>query len=239
MPGVQDQTGSPHGDTIGESGKRREETMAAIFKDRVDAGRQLAKELARHADRADALALGLPRGGAVVAFSVSEALRVPLDVLVVRKLGVPGNEELAMGAIASGGARVLNREVIRWLGIADPVVEEVAAREMRELERRERAFRGDRPPIDVHGKVVLLVDDGIATGATMLAAVSALRAMKPDRIVAAVPVAPPDACARLEKEADELVCLARVDPLGAVGSWYLDFPQVTDGEVRARLRRRP
>jgi putative phosphoribosyl transferase len=212
--------------------------MAPIFKDRGDAGRRLAKELTRYADREDTLALGLPRGGMVVAFAVSEALRVPLDVLVVRKLGVPGNEELAMGAIASGGVRVLNKQVIRWLGIADPVVEEVAARELRELERRERAFRGDRPPFDVHGKVVLLVDDGIATGATMLAAVSALRAMKPGRIVAAVPVAPPDACARLEKETDELVCLARVEPLGAVGSWYLDFPQATDGEVRSHLRRR-
>jgi putative phosphoribosyl transferase len=212
--------------------------MSPIFQNRDEAGERLAKELARYADRADALALGLPRGGVMVAFAVSEALRVPLDVLVVRKLGVPGNEELAMGAIASGGVRVLNKQVIRWLGIADPVVEEVAARELRELERRERAFRGDRPPVDVHGKVVLLVDDGIATGATMLAAVSALRAMKPGRIVAAVPVAPPDACARLEKETDELVCLARVEPLGAVGSWYLDFPQVTDGEVRSHLRRR-
>ena len=213
--------------------------MAPIFKNRDDAGKRLAKELARYADRADAIALGLPRGGVVVAFSVSEALRVPLDVLVVRKLGVPGNEELAMGAIASGGVRVLNMNVIRWLGIADPVVEEVAARELRELERRERAFRGDRPPVDVHGKVVLLVDDGIATGATMLAAVSALRVMNPGRVVASVPVAPPDACARLEKEADELVCLARVEPLGAVGSWYLDFPQATDGEVRSLLHRRP
>lgn len=210
--------------------------MAPIFKNRDEAGERLARELARYADRADALALGLPRGGVVVAFKVFEALRIPLDVLVVRKLGVPGNEELAMGAIASGGVRVLNMHVIRWLGIADPVVEEVAARELRELERRERAFRGDRPPVDVHGKVVLLVDDGIATGATMLAAVSALRAMKPGRIVAAVPVAPPDACERLEKETDELVCLARVEPLGAVGSWYLDFPQVTEGEVRSLLQ---
>jgi putative phosphoribosyl transferase len=213
--------------------------MSPIFQNRDEAGERLAKELARYADRADALALGLPRGGVMVAFAVSEALRVPLDVLVVRKLGVPGNEELAMGAIASGGVRVLNKQVIRWLGIADPVVEEVAARELRELERRERAFRGDRPPVDVRGKIVLLVDDGIATGATMLAAVSALRAMKPVRVVAAVPVAPPDACARLEKETDELVCLATVDPLGAVGSWYLDFPQSTDGEVRSLLRRRP
>jgi putative phosphoribosyl transferase len=209
--------------------------MAPIFKNRDDAGKRLAKELARYADRADAIALGLPRGGVVVAFSVSEALRVPLDVLVVRKLGVPGNEELAMGAIASGGVRVLNMNVIRWLGIADPVVEEVAARELRELERRERAFRGDRPPVDVHGKVVLLVDDGIATGATMRAAVSALRAIEPGRVVVAAPVAPPDVCARLESEADELVCLARVEPFGAVGSWYLDFPQVTDGEVRSLL----
>jgi predicted phosphoribosyltransferase len=213
--------------------------MAPIFKDRDEAGERLAKELARYAGRADAIVLGLPRGGVVVAFAVSEALRLTLDVLVVRKIGVPGNEELAMGAIASGGVRVLNRQVIRWLGIPDSIVEDVAAREMRELERRERVFRGDRSPVDVHGKVVLLVDDGIATGATMLAAVSALRVMNPGRVVAAVPVAPPDACARLEKEADELVCLARVEPLGAVGSWYLDFPQATDGEVRSLLHRRP
>jgi putative phosphoribosyl transferase len=222
-----------------KSGKRRGETMAAIFKDRVDAGRRLAEELARYADREDAIVLGLPRGGVVVAGAVAEALRVPLDVLLVRKLGVPGNEELAMGAIATGGMRVINRDVILWLGIPDRVVEDVAAREMRELERRERAFRGDRPRIELHGKVAILVDDGIATGATMRAAVSALRAAGPGRIVVAVPVAPPDACARLEKETDELVCLARVEPFGAVGSWYLDFPQATDDEVRGWLERRP
>ena len=212
--------------------------MAPIFKDRFDAGERLAKELTRYADRADAIVLGLPRGGVVVAFAVSEALRVPLDILVVRKLGVPGNEELAMGAIASGGAQVLNRDVIRWLGIADRVIESVAAREMRELKRRERVLRGDRPRIDLRGKSVLLVDDGIATGATMRAAVSALRAMEPGRVIVAAPVASPDVCARLETEADELVCLSRVEPFGAVGSWYLDFPQVTDGEVRSLLQRR-
>lgn len=211
--------------------------MAPIFKDRIDAGERLAKELARYADRADAIVLGLPRGGVVVAFAVSEALRVPLDILVVRKLGVPGNEELAMGAIASGGARVLNRDIVRWLEISDRAIENVSEREMRELERRERAFREDRPRIDLRGKEVLLVDDGIATGATMRAAVSALRAMEPGRVVVAAPVAPPDVCARLESEADELVCLARVEPFGAVGSWYLDFPQVTDGEVRSLLLR--
>jgi predicted phosphoribosyltransferase len=213
--------------------------MAPIFKDRVDAGERLAKELARYDGRADAVVLGLPRGGVAVAFVVSEALRVPLDILVVRKLGVPGNEELAMGAIASGGARVLNRDVIRWMGITDRTIEVVAARETRELERRERALRGDRPRIALRGKSVLLVDDGIATGATMRAAVSALRATEPGRVVVAAPVAPPDVCARLEEETDELVCLARVEPFGAVGSWYADFPQVTDGEVRELLKRRP
>lgn len=213
--------------------------MVAIFKDRVDAGRRLAEELARYADREDAIVLGLPRGGVVVAGAVAEALRVPLDVLLVRKLGVPGNEELAMGAIATGGTRVINRDVIRWLEIPDRVVEEVAAREMRELERRERVFRGDRPRIELHGKVAILVDDGIATGATMRAAVSALRSAGTGRIVVAVPVAPPDACARLEMETDELVCIARVEPFGAVGSWYLDFPQATDDEVRVWLERRP
>ncbi len=210
--------------------------MAPIFKNRDDAGKRLAKELAHYSDRGDAVVLGLPRGGVVVAFAVSEALRVPLDILVVRKLGVPGNEELAMGAIASGGARVLNRDVIRWMGIADRVIERIAARETRELERRERVLRGDRPRIGYRGKSVLLVDDGIATGATMRAAVSALRAMEPGRVVVAAPVAPPDVCARLESEADELVCLAKVEPFGAVGSWYLDFPQVTDEEVRSLLR---
>jgi predicted phosphoribosyltransferase len=213
--------------------------MAPIFKNRDDAGKRLAKELARYADRGDAVVLGLPRGGVAVAFAVSEALRVPLDILVVRKLGVPGNEELAMGAIASGGAQVLNRDVIRWLGIADRVIESVAAKETRELERRERVLRGDRPRIGFREKSVLLVDDGIATGATMRAAVSALRAMGPGRVVVAAPVAPPDVCARLESEADELVCLARVEPFGAVGSWYLDFPQVTDGEVRSLLQGHP
>lgn len=211
--------------------------MAAIFVDRIDAGKRLAKELARHEGRADVVVLGLPRGGVVLAGAVAEALRVHLDVLLVRKLGVPGNEELAMGAIASGGVRVINRDVLLWLGISDRVVEEVTAREMRELERRERAFRGDRPRLELNRKTAILVDDGIATGATMRAAVSALRAAEPGRIVVAVPVAPPDACARLEQEADELVCLARVEPLGAVGSWYRDFPQVTDGEVRELLER--
>jgi predicted phosphoribosyltransferase len=211
--------------------------MAPIFKDRREAGERLAKELARYSGREDAVVLGLPRGGVVIAFAIAEALRIPMDILVVRKLGVPGNEELAMGAIASGGARVLNRDVIRWMDIPDRVIENVTEGERRELERREKAFRGDRPRPDLRGKVVLLVDDGIATGATMRAAVSALRAMEPGRVVVAAPVAPPDVCTRLESEADGLVCLARVEPFGSVGSWYLDFPQVSDGEVRALLGR--
>jgi predicted phosphoribosyltransferase len=208
-----------------------------LFRDRADAGKKLADELARREGPSDTIVLGLPRGGVVLAAAIAEALRVDLDVLLVRKLGVPGNEELAMGAIASGGVRVINRDVVLWLGIPDRVVEEVTAREMRELERRERAFRGDRPRPGLRGKTAVLVDDGIATGATMRAAVSALRVSEPSRIVVAVPVAPPDACARLEEETDELVCLARVEPLGAVGSWYGDFPQVTDGEVRDLLKR--
>ena len=210
--------------------------MPPIFRNRIEAGRRLARELTRYAGRDDALVLGLPRGGVVVASAVSEGLRIPLDVLVVRKLGAPGNEELAMGAIASGGARVLNHDVIRWMGVPDRAIERVLERERRELERRERAFREDRPRIDLRGKMVLLVVDGIATGATVRAAVAALRATEPRRIVVAAPVAPPDVCARLESEADELVCLARVEPFGAVGSWYVDFPQVTDGEVRELLR---
>lgn len=211
--------------------------MAPIFTDRVDAGKRLANELARRKGRGDAIVLGLPRGGVVLAGVVANALRAPLDVLLVRKLGVPGNEELAMGAIASGGVRVINRDIVTWLEIPERVVEEVTAREMRELERRERVFRGDRPRLNLRGRTAVLVDDGIATGATMSAAVSALRAAEPGRVVVAVPVAPPDACARLEKVSDEVVCLARVEPLGAVASWYFDFPQVTDGEVRELLER--
>src|SRR5512134_2248827 len=146
---------------------QREGTVAAIFRDRVDAGKRLAKELARHEGRSDGVVLGLPRGGVVLAGAVAESLRLPLDIPIVRKLGVTGNEQLAIGAIASGGVRVINRDVVKWLEIPDRVVEEVTARQMRELERRERAFRGDRPRLDVQGKTVILVDDGIATGATM------------------------------------------------------------------------
>lgn len=201
------------------------------FLDRVDAGRRLAARLTAYAGRADVVVIGLPRGGVPVAYEISRALRAPLDVLIVRKLGVPGHEELAMGAIASGGARVMNDEVLDALGIGDAEVEHVAARERVELERREHAYRGTRAHPAVEGRTVILVDDGIATGATIRAAVHALREQQPARIVIAVPVAAPESVALLRREADDVVCLHTPDPLLAIGIWYDDFGQTTDAEV--------
>ena len=215
----------------------REEMMPAPFRDRAAAGRLLAEKLAAYAGRTDVLVLALPRGGVPVAFEVAQALDAPLDVFVVRKLGVPGHEELAMGAIASGGIMVLNEDVIQALHPPLRVIEAVAAREFQELGRRERAYRGDRPAIDVHGKVVILVDDGLATGSTMRAAVKALRRLGPDRIVVAVPTAAPSTCAELGLEADECICCITPDPFYAVGVWYEDFSQTTDEEVRELLER--
>jgi predicted phosphoribosyltransferase len=208
-----------------------------LFQHRADAGRRLALKLARYADRPDVLVLGLPRGGVPVAYEVARALRAPLDVFLVRKLGVPGQEELAMGAIASGGVRVLNEEVVHKLGISEDVLDEVAAEEERELERREWAYRDGRLPPDVRGKVVVLVDDGLATGSTMRAAVAALHRLGPARIVVAVPVGSPDTCAELGEEADELVCALMPDPFLAVGIWYEDFAQTTDEEVHDLLQK--
>ena len=215
----------------------REEMMPVPFRDRAAAGRLLAEKLTAYAGRTDVLVLALPRGGVPVAFEVAQALEVPLDVFVVRKLGVPGHEELAMGAIASGGITVLNEDVIQALHPPLRVIEAVAAREFQELGRRERAYRGDRPAIDVHGKVVILVDDGMATGSTMRAAVAALRRLGPARIVVATPAAAPSTCAEIGREADECVCCIMPDPFYAVGVWYEDFSQTTDEEVRELLER--
>jgi predicted phosphoribosyltransferase len=208
-----------------------------LFRDRADAGRQLADELVAYAGRPDVLVLALPRGGVPVAYEVARALHVPLDVFLVRKLGVPGHAELAMGALATGGVRVLNEEVVHGLRIPDEVIDEVAAEEQRELERREAAYRGDRPPLEVRGKTVILVDDGLATGASMRAAVAALRQRQPAQVVVAVPVAAPETCAEFRAEVDDIVCAHTPRPFHAVGLWYEDFAQTTDGEVHALLER--
>jgi putative phosphoribosyl transferase len=206
-----------------------------IFADRREAGRVLASRLKEYADRPDVLVLALPRGGVPVAFEVAQALHAPLDVILVRKLGLPGYEELAMGAIASGGVRVLNEDVIRGLRIPERFVDAVAAAEQRELERRERLYRGDRPPSDVRGRTVILVDDGLATGSTMRAAVVALRQRGAARIVVAVPVGAPETCAEFEQEADDVICAQTPEPFYAVGLWYGDFSQTTVEEVRDLL----
>ena len=204
------------------------------FANRREAGQRLAQALRAYAGR-DLLVLALPRGGVPVAFEVAKALKAELEVMVVRKLGVPYQEELAMGALASGGARVLNHEVIANLGLSEDVIEEVTRREEQELARRERAYRGDRPFPKVKGRTVILVDDGLATGATMRAAVAALKTLGPATIVVAVPVAPPDTAAKLREEVDDLVCLATPENFYAVGQWYVDFSQISDEEVRELL----
>jgi len=205
------------------------------FLDRYDAGRQLAGQLGRYADRDDVVVLALPRGGVPVAFEVAQTLNAPLDVFLVRKLGVPDQEELAMGAIASGGVRVLNEDIVRALGIPPEVIDAVTERERRELERRQWAYRDDRPTPDFRDRIVILIDDGLATGSTMRAAVAALRKRKPGWIVVAVPVGAADTCADLTREADEVVCLRKPEPFFAVGAWYEDFAQTTDQEVRDLL----
>jgi putative phosphoribosyl transferase len=208
-----------------------------MFKDRSDAGRQLAAQLSHYAERDDVLILALPRGGVPVGYEVAEALGAPLDVFLVRKLGTPGQEELAMGAIASGGIRVLNDRVVGALRPSAATIDRVEARERQELERREKEYRGGRPPLDVHGKTVILVDDGLATGSTMRAAVAALRRLDPAWIVVAVPVGAAETCEEFEGEADETVCAHEPQPFFAVGAWYDDFSQTTDDEVRDLLAR--
>lgn len=211
--------------------------MAARFSDRAEAGRILAGRLQRYANRSDVVVLGLPRGGVPVAFEVAQALAAPLDVFVVRKLGVPGQEELAMGAIASGGTQVLNDDVIETMGIPEWVIQEAVHQQQVELERREQFYRGDRPLIDVRGKTVILIDDGLATGASMRAAIRALRRQQPAAIVVAVPVAAAATCQDLRSEVDDVICAIAPDVFYAVGLWYQDFSQTTDEQVRDLLSR--
>jgi putative phosphoribosyl transferase len=207
------------------------------FRDRFEAGRFLAGKLGEYANLTDVIVLALPRGGVPVAYEVARTLRAPLDVFLVRKLGVPGHEELAMGAIASGGVRVLNDDAVEMLKVPPHVVDLVAAKELNELRRRERAYRDAQPSPDVRGKTVILVDDGLATGSTMRAAAKALRRLSPARIVVAVPVAADRTCDEFRAEVDEIVCAVTPEPFHAVGLWYEDFSQTTDAEVSDLLNR--
>ncbi len=211
--------------------------MTMVLPNRTEAGRLLAKKLTAYANRPDVLVLGLPRGGVPVAFEVAKALNLPLDICLVRKLGVPGHKELAMGAIAMGGVMVLNDEVIKWRRISRQAIDAVARRERLELGRRDRLYRGDRPIPDLRNRTVILIDDGIATGSTLRAAIAALRKLQPKSIVVAVPVAPPSTCNQLQAEVDEVVCLRTPEPLSSISLWYEDFSQTTDEEVRHLLAR--
>jgi len=207
------------------------------FRDRTEAGRLLASQLVRYASRPNLLILALPRGGVPVAFEIARTLDAPLDIFLVRKLGVPGQEELAMGAVASGNVRVLQSDVVEAFGIPQSVIEAVTAEEIRELARRELAFRGDRPSPQIRGRNIILVDDGLATGSTMHAAVVALKQQDPARIIVAVPVASRETCDEFKSEVDEVICLRTPASFYAVGLWYETFPQLTDEEVREFLRK--
>jgi putative phosphoribosyl transferase len=207
------------------------------FADRQDAGKQLAAKLSKYANRSDVLVLALPRGGVPVAYEIARILNAPLDVFLVRKLGVPDDEELAMGAIASGGVRVLNEEVTSRFHLSNSIIDEVATREQKELERREQLYRGARPMPNVQGRTVILTDDGLATGATMRAAATALRRLRPLKIIVAVPVGAAETCEEFRREVDEVVCAATPEPFTAVGAWYSEFSQTSDDEVRELLKR--
>jgi putative phosphoribosyl transferase len=209
--------------------------MERSFPNRAEAGRQLAEKLEKYAGRDDVIVLGLPRGGVPVAYEVAKRLRVPLDVFIVRKLGVPGFEELAAGAIASGGVRVLNQDVVRVIPYAHEAIEAVTAKETAELQRREEIYREGRPAPELRDKIVILVDDGLATGATMRAAVKALRQRSAAKIVVAVPVGPPDTCEEIAQESDEATCLSTPPFFQAVGQYYDDFSQTSDDDVRELL----
>ncbi len=208
-----------------------------IYHNRSEAGKHLATHLAKYAGRDDVLLLALPRGGVPVAFEVAKTLHAPLDIFLVRKLGIPGHEELAMGAISTGGVRVLNEEVVDYLGIPSGVIDAVAAIELKELERRERAYRGNRPAPDVRGRTIILVDDGLATGSTMRAAAAALRQQEPARIVVAVPVSAAQNCDEYRMGVDEVICAKTPEPFYGVGQWYRDFSQTTDEEVSELLEK--
>jgi putative phosphoribosyl transferase len=207
------------------------------FRNRSEAGRLLARALERYKDQLDVLVLALPRGGVPVAYEVATNLNAPLDVFIVRKLGVPGHEELAMGAIASGGIRALNTAVIKQLNIPRSAIEAVAAHEQQELERRERLYRGQKASLNIQDRTIILVDDGLATGSTMKAAVAALRQQNPRKIIVAVPTAPAETCNELQDEADEVICAVTPEPFYAVGQWYENFEQTTDAEVTELIRR--
>jgi len=208
-----------------------------IFRNRQEAGRSLAWRLQEYAGRDDVLVLGVPRGGIPVAFEIAEALRAPLDVFIVRKLGIPGREEVALGAIASGGVRILDRRILRVLAIDLSKLERIIAEAEQELKRRELIYRGVGPPVPVAERTVILVDDGVATGSSLLAGIRALRQLRPARIILAVPVAPPEVCNELSREVDEMVCVATPKPFRAVGQFYDDFSQVHDEEVIGLLSR--
>jgi len=207
------------------------------FKNRQEAGREVAAGLGKYANRQDVIVLGIPRGGVAVAFEVAAALRLPLDIFVLRKLGVPGHEELAFGAIGSSGVRILNADIVDRLGISEVEVAAVTQEETKELECREKHYRGSRPPLDVRGRTVILVDDGIATGASIRAAIHAIRKMRPAALVVATPVAPRATCQLLRHEVDELVCACIPEPFYGVGQFYQDFSQVSDEEVVTLLNR--
>lgn len=208
-----------------------------LFQNRTIAGQMLVEKLTNYTNRSDVIVLGLPRGGVPVAFEVAQALKAPLDVLVVRKLGVPEQEELAMGAIAVGGVRIINQYIINSLKISEEKIARVAAQEERELERREHLYRGDRPFPDLQKRTVIIVDDGLATGATMWAAVASVRQQHPARIIIAVPVAAPATCRELQTRVDEILCVTTPEPFYSVGLWYKDFPQTTDAQVRELLEK--
>jgi putative phosphoribosyl transferase len=212
-------------------------TPSMPFHDRTEAGQLLAGKLMAYANRHDTIVLALPRGGVPVGFEIAKVLKAPLDVFLVRKLGLPWQEELAMGATATGGIRVLNDDVIKAFAVKDEIIQAVAAKEEQELERRERLYRGDRPPVNVTGKIAILVDDGLATGSTMRAAVQALKLQSPARSIAAVPVAAVSICEELKHEVDEIVCAVTPEPFYAISQYYEDFSQTTDEEVNDLLSR--